>query len=94
MLKPGKKTKQWAKTRAKLKEKFYSAGITTCELMFEDCWYDNGLGFAHSRKRRHVTNLEEVILACNNCHDKIEKRPEDEMYFIVLAIIEARIKQP
>jgi hypothetical protein len=94
LLGAGKKTKEWARVRAKLKPKFYNAGITSCELGWEGCWGDNARGFAHAQKRWHVEDLEEVILACNPCHETLERRPEEEMTFIVRAIREARIKQP
>ncbi len=88
----GKKTKAWEKTRSSLKERFKRAGITVCELVLPGCWRDNGLGFAHSLKRRNIKDdqLEEVVLACNSCHDVIEVKPESEMAEIVRAIIGRR----
>ena len=89
----GKKTKAWYACRAKLKTRFMRAGITTCELQYEGCWHDDGLGFAHSKKRRNITTeeqLEEVILSCSSCHDRVEAKPESEMAAIIRAVIAAR----
>ena len=65
----------WIKQRAKLKVEYEDRGITTCELRFEGCWFDNALGFAHRYKRgdpRCEHTFEGTLLACNPCHDKIE----------------------
>lgn len=87
---PGKKTKKWATTRSGLKPRFEAAGITTCELRYPGCWFNNGLGFAHAKKRRKLSeeDLEVVILACNPCHDKIEYSPNMEE--TVMKVIENR----
>lgn len=94
--KAGKRTKIWDQTRAKLKVGFERAGITVCELAGLGCWRDNGLGFAHSLKRRNIKDaidLCEVILACNVCHDAIERLPEEHMARVVRSTIEARPRQ-
>lgn len=75
MIKPGKKTTEWNKARAKLKIEYESKGITTCEARLPGCWYDNALGFAHLYKRddprcKHI--FEQTLLLCNECHDKQE----------------------
>ena len=72
----GKKGNAWAKARAELKKEFMAMGVTRCELMREGCTGDYGMGFAHTRKRRNVTDLKRVVLACNSCHDKVEILPE------------------
>jgi hypothetical protein len=93
-LKPGKKTRAWDAVRAKLKVAFADAGITSCELGLAGCWRDNALGFAHSLKRRNIPRnsplLEECILACNTCHDKIELLQEVAMAEVVRGTIKAR----
>jgi sugar phosphate isomerase/epimerase len=71
-MKIGKKTKEWMEIRKELKEEFQRMGVTTCELKLEGCTHDNFLGFAHTKKRRNVTDLKRVVLACANCHDKVE----------------------
>ncbi len=83
----------WEKLRPKLKKEFERAGITTCEVGYQGCWRDNGLGFAHSLKRRNIKTEDErreVVLACNCCHDKLEILPEHEMKRIVKVIIFCR----
>jgi hypothetical protein len=94
---PGKKTKAWSKERAGLKVKFEAAGITSCELrgsteVKHECGNDNYLGFAHSKKRRHITGNEifEVALLCLNAHEIIERLPEAEMTSVIRQIIAAR----
>lgn len=72
MLKTGKKTKEWNKARLELKKQFQDWGITTCEIRLEGCRNNWSLGFAHTRKRRDVTDLKRVVLACNPCHSKVE----------------------
>lgn len=88
----GKKGLAWAGVRRELKVKFERAGITTCERRGPGCWRDNGLGFAHPRKRRNIApcNLSVVALMCNVCHDACEILPEDEMAKIVFDIIANR----
>lgn len=66
------KVQIWNRIRKQLKKDFKEMGITTCELRLEGCTNDNFLGFAHTKKRRDVTDLRRVVLACNNCHDKVE----------------------
>lgn len=86
----------WIPLRAKAKVAFERAGVTTCEVQRPGCWRDNGLGWAHSLKRRHITTEEqrrEVVLSCNACHDSIEILPEDVMYRIVREIILRRTVQ-
>jgi hypothetical protein len=93
----GKKGKEWQACRAKLKVAFQRAGITTCELLFPGCWHDNGLGFAHTKKRRNITTeegLREVALACNRCHDIVEAFSEDIMCYYIRNVIAARKTQP
>jgi len=90
------KPNEWDKVRAELKIKFAWARITQCELNYPNCWKDQALGFAHAKKRRHLLpgELEVVILACNPCHDIIEKLPESEMAEIVYQVIKSRKTQP
>ncbi len=92
MKKAGKKTKAWDAARAKLKTAFERAGITVCELKFPGCWRDNALGFAHSKRRRHIVGAEiyEVILCCNPCHDALDCRPDGETLAAVKATIAKR----
>ena len=86
----GKRGSEWTKVRASLKREFEARGITTCEAKLPGCWRDNGLGFAHTRKRRNVTDLRRVALLCNHCHDEFERKPEPEMERLIEAIIAAR----
>lgn len=91
--KRGPKTRKWDSDREKLKKEFHRAGITRCELNYDGCQRDNFLGFAHSKKRRNVVTTddrEEVILACQNCHDRIEKQTHVLMYNIVNLVIAER----
>ena len=54
------------------------------------------LGFAHAQKRSqhpemyHSEELKRVCLACNHCHDIIERKPPAEMERIVDRVIELR----
>lgn len=89
----GKKTREWMTVRARLKRKFVAAGITSCELGYPGCWKDEGLGFAHGRKRRHLKGDEIetlTILACNPCHDRIETLSAPAMLAIVKSVIAER----
>lgn len=79
-IKKGKKTLAWEKDREKLKIEYEEKGITTCELRFDVCWYNNALGFCHKHKRSWYLNhpellgsFNETILGCNPCHSIIEK---------------------
>jgi hypothetical protein len=85
------RNQEWANHRAKLKVEFEDDGTTTCELRFSGCTYDNFLSFAHKEKRSWYYPLDRepllgdkshVILACTNCHDKIENNKDlsDKMF--------------
>ena len=95
--KRGKKVRQWEDARAKLKALFLEKGVTCCELTElvgrrAECWRNNSLSFAHSKKRRNIIGDEiyEVVLACNICHSTIESKPESEMTQIVRDVIQKR----
>ena len=95
MKRRGKRTIAWEKEREKLKVKFLSWGITSCELRYPGtCWGDSALGFAHAKKRRFLKphELGHVILACNPCHDILESLGADLMKAEVDATISARKK--
>lgn len=68
----------------RLAEEFLKRGITHCE----KCGLSNGLTWAHRKKRRYYTLVEElcdfdnVILLCLSCHQKIEydKQRTEELF--------------
>lgn len=94
-LKAGKKTKEWEKVRRELKKRFMAAGITTCELRWPQCWRDDGLSFAHSRKRLDpLYDSREAILACGSCHTALEGFTHQGMLSTVQRIIKNRERQP
>ena len=66
------KVKQWGAVRKELKKEFAEAGITACEIGLIGCTYKWYLSFAHTVKRRYVKDLKRVVLACLNCHHKVE----------------------
>jgi hypothetical protein len=66
------KVDEWNSIRKTLKVQFEEAGITRCELRLPDCTPTNYLGFAHTTKRRDIKDLKRVVLACANCHNKVE----------------------
>jgi hypothetical protein len=87
MLKPGKRTREWERRRAKLKIRFERAGITHCEVMYPGCHGNYGLSFAHPAKRRFLKGdqLDVVVLACIfNCHKKLEAMPHAAMKLEVM----------
>lgn len=88
----GSKTRQWDNKRATLKTKFFRRGIIYCELNYEGCYRDNFLGFAHARKRHYLKDgeLGDVILACNHCHDVLERMTPEAMFEAVYTIIQNR----
>ena len=97
MLKPGKRTLEWVRRRAKLKVRFQRAGITRCEVMYPGCQGNYALSFAHIDKRRFLKGdeLDMVVLACIfNCHKKLEAMPRAVMKLEVLRIIKERVRQP
>lgn len=90
---PGKRTREREKVRRQLKCKFVGMGVTTCELRLPGCMVDDGLGFAHALKRRHITTDEDmrrVALLCNSCHDVLELQGEAKMSRIIDSIISRR----
>jgi hypothetical protein len=89
----GKKGQAWNNARARLKQIFYRLGITTCELMYPGCWYDNALSFCHRMKRRKIlddTELMFVALGCTPCHDILERKSPQEMYDEITRIREEK----
>lgn len=96
MIKPGKKTQAWNRARAKLIKKFRKWGIESCELRFKGCTGKSFTGFAHKDKRRYLSEdeLEDVVLACGNCHDYIEYQlPRAQMRETVERVIAIRTKR-
>lgn len=94
MIKVGKKTIAWNKARKELVKEFKDWGITCCEIKLQGCTNGLYLGFAHTRKRRDVTDLKRVVLACSNCHYKIEYNcnyyTDKDMESYLESIIESR----
>jgi hypothetical protein len=91
--KKGKKVLWWERTRRGLKKEFERAGLTSCEARFDGCRVDDELGFAHTSKRRHITNeaeMREVAILCNRCHDRAEMQGEAKMQVIIRDIIAKR----
>jgi hypothetical protein len=87
----GKKVDAWEQTRKELVERFERAGITHCELQWNGCFKNNFLSFAHSKKRRYIKSqeeLEEVLLCCTPCHDRLEYG--GNMYETVRRVIASR----
>ena len=85
----GKITKRNIEANKILKEIYIEKGIDKCELRLSGCWIFTTLGFAHKEKRwKYIKNPEglsdfnETLLACTNCHQKIEgDRELTEYYF-------------
>jgi hypothetical protein len=91
--KKGCKVRWWERTRAGLKKEFAARNIVTCEARFEGCTVDDQLSFAHSHKRRHITDetlMLEVALLCWNCHLRLEVMGEAKMCIEIRKIIERR----
>jgi hypothetical protein len=89
----GRKTRANKKANAKLKKCFESMGITSCELGYPNCTRDEFLSWAHGRKRRKLQGDELetlVILACLNCHNRIEAMSHEGMLAIVCSVIVER----
>ena len=95
-LKAGKRTREWARRRAKLKVRFERVGITRCEFGYLGCWRWNGLSFAHAEKRRFLKGdqLDVVTLACASCHPRLEAMPHEKMKAEVERVISERTRQP
>lgn len=62
-----------------LVKKYGEAGIEECELGLPGCTRNTKLGFAHRHKRdwykampELLSEMSETVLACTNCHGKIE----------------------
>jgi hypothetical protein len=93
----GPKTRGWQKALRQLKAQFDAWDIKACELRFTGCLMTIGLGFAHAIKRSQFPamykddrELKRVVLACNRCHDQIERLPPEDMKRIVDRVIELR----
>ena len=89
----GPKTAAWMEAREHLKHRFEEMQVTTCELHWpHHCWRNNGLSFAHSKKRRFIEGDEiyEVALLCPIAHDMVERLSHREMYNVIREIIKNR----
>lgn len=72
------------KSNAILKKKFLDLGITRCEI----CGSNFGLTYMHRQKKRYYNTVEEmsdlnqVILACLNCHQSLEydRKATEELF--------------
>jgi hypothetical protein len=92
-LKGGKKTAANKRANAKLKREFEKQGITSCELGYPGCTRDEFLSWAHGKKRRKLEGNELetlVILACINCHNRIEAMNHEGMLAIVESVVAER----
>lgn len=92
-LKTKKKTKvqEWEYIKRNiLIPTFIERGVKVCELRLMGCLGGAFTGFAHRHKRvsyyrqpEMLGNLNQVVLACSNCHQKIEndKNLTKEIFF-------------
>lgn len=90
-LSPKLREKEWKRIRPQIKEKFYQAGIISCEI----CGSGQFLSFAHRLKRRFITSVTElnvVALLCQIDHSFLDERAGHEEMFRV--ITEIRDRQP
>lgn len=85
--------KRWDAIRARLKPLFERAGLTSCEFGYDGCLRNFALGFAHSKRRRNIMGdeIEEVALACANCHSDLDGHGEAHSIKAVRAVIAARL---
>jgi hypothetical protein len=82
----------WNSAKKKIKLEFRRSGITRCEVGY-DCCDNLALGFAHSLRRMYIATkeqMEEVILACQKCHAKLDAKKHDVTYDEVREIIHKR----
>lgn len=89
----GRRGKDNKRANAKLKRHFEAMGLTTCELGYPGCTRDDFLSWAHGKKRRKLEGDELetcVVLACLNCHSRLEVMPHEGMLCIVLSVIAER----
>ena len=78
------RTKINREANKKLVKLFRDKEIMSCELKFGNCTRDWGMTFAHLHKRRWyydkdpdlLADFNQVIIACLNCHQVIEKDAE------------------
>lgn len=76
----GKKGKADKANVKALKKIFDAKDLTYCLLQYEGCWREVH-GFAHSLRRRFITEKEillEAIPACNFCHRLLDLKSKDE----------------
>ena len=98
-----KKTKKknqetWLQVKQEIRPKFIEAGITCCELNWENCkgCLPVFLTFAHSLRRRKIDKLDKeerakalrrVIRACVSCHGELDSLEHDVTEKIVEKVI-------
>lgn len=86
-----KKLSRWDATRPTIIPWFERAGIIHCELHLSGCNEFTGMGFAHTKNQRHLTDKELYIVAllCHHCHNQIEGQP-----FMEQTILNIRKRNP
>lgn len=90
MKKIGKRTRMNFEANRQLHAIFQDKGITTCELhLSPNCNNPPYLSYCHRQKRREYQTIEglsdfnEVVLSCINCHTKFEFLPQEEKNEII-----------
>ena len=78
----GKRTDWNKKVNEILKKRYEKLGIRWCEIGLGGCCHQYYLTWCHRKNRRHYNSIEEltdqkeVVLACMNCHQKVEHDKE------------------
>lgn len=83
----------WAAAKKEIKKRFSEARIYRCELRYEGCTDTLFLTYAHSLRRRRIETkeqMEQVILACQPDHARLDAQKEQETYAEVLKVINRR----
>ena len=92
MIEPGRQAEINLEANKKLDKIYKERGIDECEIRMFGCWINKHVNYAHRHKRfwyksrpELLSEFNETILACNNCHQKIEYNGElTEKLFVEL----------
>lgn len=86
---PKDRVKLWKRLLPKLKAEFEAMGVTRCEI----CGGTFALSFAHRKKRRMISDEQElryVVLLCQKHHEALEHSGHENMYEAITKIWEDR----
>ena len=88
----GVKLNRWLTIKKQVLAELRHRGIISCEVMLEGCLGNRYLTPAHKDKRKNLSYEEmgDIVLACQNCHDKLEAMGARAMRLYIQNLLDKR----